>query len=236
MKQLLNMVKKARGISFKLPASCFCHRTSSPQLLTSIFPLPTSIFLIVLALSGCTSKTFDTEEALWVHLKEEKNGYIHQKLVNGITYNIIYRPTDLLVKQELPKNATQHTIDSLRNKYGQYLYFNLSMAANNRELLSNVAGNKNQFGAMVNQLAFGMGDKVHLYTSKKDTIPLLDYIYPRMYGMSNSTTMMLVYPRDEKITNEKYINISIEDIGLFTGEVTFKILVAPLKNEPKLKF
>jgi hypothetical protein len=43
-----------------------------------------------------------------------------------------------------------------------------------------------------------MRDKVHLYTQTKDTLEMLDYNYPRMYGMSRSTTMLFVYSRDKE--------------------------------------
>ena len=48
------------------------------------------------------------------------------------------------------------------------------MSKNNQELLSVAPKNQNEFGAMVNQLAFGMQDKVHLFTAQKDTIELAD--------------------------------------------------------------
>ena len=114
------------------------------------------------------------------------------------------------------------------------MYFNLSMSINNQELLSTAPKNRNEFGAMVSQLAFGMGEKVHLYTPSKDTLEIADFIYPRMYGMSKATTIMFVYPRDKDAINEDYLNFTIEDLGLYTGEVKFKVETEKIKNEPKL--
>ena len=140
------------------------------------------------------------------------------------------------MNQEKTEETTPQEIQNLRDKYSKYLYFNLSMSKNNHELLSNVAGNKQKFGAMVNQLAFGMEQKVHLYTQKKDTIAMADYIYPRMYGMSGATTILLVYPREEKVTNKEFMTLTIEDLGFYTGEVKFKIPTTIFNNEPKLTF
>ena len=89
---------------------------------------------------------------------------------------------------------------------------------------------------MVNQLAFGMDQKVHLFTQSKDTLEMADFIYPRMYGMSRATTIMFVFPRETEPLNEAYLNFTIEDLGLYTGEVKFKIDTKKIKNEPKLKF
>jgi|SRR5690606_6598286 len=196
----------------------------------------TILLISSILLTSCSSKTFNTEDELWEYVKDEGNGYIQTKTVKGVEYSILYRPTDILVKQELNADFSEEVIDSLRNKYKEYMYFNVSMSKNNRELLSNVAGNRDQFGAMVNELAFGMEQKVHMYTPAKDTLALVDYIYPRMYGMSNATTIMFVYPRNKEYLKEEYINLAIEDLGFYTGDVTFKIPTEPLMNEPELKF
>ncbi len=190
----------------------------------------------ILLLASCSKNTFDSSKELLEYVKQPKNGYLYTKTVNGVDFSLLYKPTDLLVNQELTGESSALKIDSLRSKYEEYLYFTLSMSKNNQELLSNVAGNKQKFGAMVNELAFGMEQKVHLFTPKKDTIAMADYIYPRMYGMSGSTTMLFVYPRDEKVTNEEHLTLTIEDLGFYTGEVKFKIPTKMMKNEPKLKF
>ena len=180
--------------------------------------------------------TFDTTEEMWTYLKNPEHQYIQTKTVNGVNFSIVYKPTDLLVQQELGKEISSKAIDSLRKKYEKYLYFNLSMSKNNQELLNTVAGNKEQFGAMVNELAFGMEQKVHLYTPQKDIIPMADYIYPRMYGMSGATTMLLVYPRDKQLVDSDYMTFTIEDLGFYTGEVKLKISTKIINNEPQLRF
>jgi len=185
---------------------------------------------------SCTQNTFDSEEVMWTYLKDPSNGYLQQKTINDINFSIVQRPTDLLVKQELGDSINTEKIQLLREKYNKYIYFMLSMSKNNQELLSAAPKNRNEFGAMVNQLAFGMNEKVHLYTQKKDTIELVDFIYPRMYGMSNATTIMFVFPRNREQLNEDYLNFTIEDLDLYTGEVKFKIPTKNIIKEPKLSF
>ncbi len=194
------------------------------------------ITILVLCLS-CNSKKFDNETALLNYIKDDVNGYTQHKTINGVDYTLTYRPTDMLVKQEIGGNNqdVEGKAKSLREKYSNYLYFNLSMSMNNKELLSVSPKNRNEFGQMVNQLAFGMNEKVHLYTQSKDTIELADFIYPRMYGMSRATTIMFVYPR-AKALEEEYINFTIEDLGMYTGEVKFKIRTEAIENEPQLSF
>jgi hypothetical protein len=193
------------------------------------------LLILLLIVSSC-NKTFDTVEEMNDYIKDEDNGYNYTKTVMGVDYVLQYRPTDLLVKQELSEKHNDTLVKQLREKYNKYLYFNLSMSKNNQELLNSVAQNKAKFGQMVNDLAFGMEEKVHLYTPEKDTLAMADFIYPRMYGMSNSTSIMIVYPREKEYMNQDYLNFVIEDLGLDTGDIKFKLNTKALKNEPQLKF
>ena len=193
------------------------------------------LILGVYLLVSCAQKSFETQEALWTYLKDEDNGYLQQKNINGYDFSLLYKPTDLLVAQELGANRSQEKIAALREKYKKQLYFTLSMSRNGKELLSTTPKNRQEFGAMVNQLAFGMRDKVHLFTQKKDTIEMLDYNYPRMYGMSQATTILFVFPRMDKYLREEALNFTIQDLGNYTGEVKFKIQIDKIKKEPRLK-
>ncbi len=188
----------------------------------------------MLAMGSCSQKTFDNKEELMAYVVDPENGYTQQKTVNGVNFSLAYRPTDMLVQQELSEHVEKSELDSLRKKYGEYMYFNLSLSKNNKEVLNGLVSNRNGFEVMVNQLAFGMGEKVHLISQTRDTISLADYIYPRLYGMSGSTNILFVYPRDKKIIGKEFFYFTIEDLGLETGEVGFKIPTKSVKNEPKL--
>lgn len=189
------------------------------------------LILWTLLFCSCGSKEFDSEEELWSYIKNPDNGYFQEKSVNGVDFSLLYKPTDLIVAQELRnKDATQQEIDSLRNKYSQYAYFNLSMSRSNEELLNSLAGDRKKFGSMVNQLSFEMEDKIHMFSNKKDTIPLVDYVYPRMYGMSKSTSILLVYFKTELEDFNKLI-LCIEDLGFGTGNVKFNTQVKKIKEK-----
>ncbi|GFZ94241.1 hypothetical protein GCM10011531_27550 [Aquaticitalea lipolytica] len=191
---------------------------------------------IVFLLVNCSNNAFTDEEALLEYLKDEENGYVQRKSVNGIDFELMYRPTDLLVKQELGDSIISDRVKVLRDKYSKYLYFNLSMSKNNKELLSTTPKNRAEFGQMVNQLVFGMNEKVHLYTQSNDTIQMIDYVYPRLYGMGKSSSLMFVFQRDEKKLKEEYLNFNIQDFGLLTGEVNFKVSSQKVNKEPYIQF
>ncbi len=189
--------------------------------------------LIILVFCCCGSKEFENEEQLWLYIKNPDNGYLQEKSVNGVDFSLLYKPTDLLVAQEIRnKDATPKEIDSLRNKYGQYVYFNLTMSSKERDLLS-LMKNQNKFGRLVNQLSFDMDKKVNLISNKEDTIPLLDYSYPRMYGTTRNTSMIFIYDLND-YWNNKNLRFAIDDIGLRTGEVNFRFEIDKIIEQPTI--
>lgn len=192
--------------------------------------------LLGLMASSCGSKNFNTKEDMLAYLNDINNGYHFQKSVNGFDYSLMYKPTDLLVLQFVEAEYPSQEIEKLRKKYAGYLYFNLDIGANGMELLNQNIYNRAEFGAMVNQLSFGMADKINLIGQQRDTIPLLDYVSPRMYGMGQGTEMLLVYERNPQILQQEYLLLIIKDLGFGTGEVTFKIETNKIINQPKLIF
>lgn len=194
------------------------------------------IGIFILSLVSCGGKTFHDEQTFLDYLHDKSNGYLSQRTVNGVNYSLMYRPTDLLILQEIDGQPTKQQMESLREKYGKYLYFNLSMSKNEEELLSVAPRNMNEFAGMVNTLSFGMREKVHLFTQKKDTLEMTDFVYPRMYGMGKNTTIMFVYPRKKEYLKGEYLNFTIEDLGLLTGEVGFKVPIEIIKNQPKIYY
>lgn len=194
------------------------------------------LLLITLLFSSCTQKSFDSKEELISYLKNPENGLFETKVVNDIEFQILYQPTDLLVQRELDTIQNKNLISTLRKKYSENIYFNLSISKRGNELLNSVPKNREEFSSMVSQLSFSLDKSIHLYNNKHDTIHTVGYVYPRMFGTSKATSLLFVFPKDEKFFDSKYLNFTIEDMGFRTGEVRFKINTNKIKGEPKLTF
>ncbi|PHS08073.1 MAG: hypothetical protein COA88_07205 [Kordia sp.] len=187
-------------------------------------------------MSCSNNETFESEQELWGFIKDPANEYTQNKSINNVDFQLLYKPTDLLVQQELGDKVSDSLIGKLRNKYNKQLYFSLSMSSNNKELLSSLPKNRAEFGIMVNDLAFGMKEKVYLINQQKDTIMMLDYVYPRMYGMSKSTNILFVFNKNEDKIKSEYLNFTLSNMNIETGDVKFKIPTKIIENQPKLSF
>jgi len=193
-----------------------------------------ALLCLTLALCSCSSKSFKDKKTLTLFLQDKDNGYSSYKSINEIDFNVMYRPTDLLVEQELMESFTLEEIDGLREKYKNHIYFNLSISKNNQEILSNFSRDRNRFGKMINELAFGMEDKLNLVTETRDTVSMTDFIYPRLYGLSPTTTILIVYPREEVLQGGASFKIVLKDMGLGTGDVSFRFKTNLIEKDPQL--
>lgn len=193
-------------------------------------------FLLIICFFSCNNHNFSDKKDLIKFIKSSENGYFLTKKINGVTLSLMYKPTDLLVAQELQEKSTKEDIERLRNKYNKYLYFNLSISKNNKEVLNASPRNRQEYGEMVNQFAYYFQEKVHLFNSHKDTIAIADYVYPRLYGMTNTTSILLAYPKSNQVFIGEEFFIAIEDFGLHTGEVKFKFQSKKFNNEPSITF
>lgn len=202
---------------------------------TSVFFVvknPLLLLILLLFAFSCTQNF--TREEMFEYIKNPKHGLLQEKTINNITISLTYRPSDLLAWQEIQAEdtLTKDRIKEIRNRYNQQYYFLLSISAGGKEILSSAA-DRQWFSGMVNQLAFGMNEKVNL-VSGKDTLRLLDYNYPRMYGMSPSTDILFAF--EKKKTSGEEIIFMLKDIGLMTGDTKFKFKTKKLNSTPKLKF
>lgn len=194
------------------------------------------LLALLITVNSCTNNSFETKQELISFITNPENGLVQTKKVNDIEYAITLRPTDLMAHQEGLGLLNEQEFELLREKYKNFIYLNLAISNKGKEVLSTNIKNRADYTKQVNQMVFHMGNKIHLFTKSKEKIPLLDYVYPRTYGMTDSSIMTLVFNRDTKLLEEEYFLLTIEDFGLNTGEVSFKIPADKVLNEPKLSF
>lgn len=188
---------------------------------------------LVICLISCNKKQFDNDVELLAFINNESNGYFQNKLINGINFELLYRPTDLLVNQEL---NNQKDINKLREKYKRFIFFNLSISTNDKEILTAFPKNRMEYSALVDQLTFKMDRNIVMLNQHKDTIPLIDVVNPRLYGMGKKNTLLLIFNRaDSKLIDEN-LNLFIKDFGFNVGDIRFKIPIEKIKNEPTISF
>lgn len=183
---------------------------------------------------ACETQFHDVQ-SLNSYIRDEDHGLVKRHEKRGYDLRLLNRPTDLWVAQELRNElATDSLIADFRQQYDEHLYFILKISKNGKEALY-ASNNHGAFSDLLQNLSFRMGTFTEMVTSRKDTIPLADSHYSRIYGQSGATTVMLAFNR-EKIKNTKWVQVNLSDLGLGTGRTTYRFRTKDLLSAPSINF
>lgn len=185
-------------------------------------------------LLSCT-KTELPEAGLYEFLKDQSNDLVHKKTIEPFGVSLMYKPSELLASQEITTQSSQLQIDSIEAKYEQYIYFVLNYTYREGDLLMAFRGNQGKYAGLVNQLSFGLRDKVSIITDKSKTIKLADAVFSRHYGLGAGSQVLLAFNRKEIFQQStENFKVKIKDIGIGIGQVSFEINKEDIENCPKL--
>jgi hypothetical protein len=169
-----------------------------------------------------------TKEEMTSYLNDPENGLKQEITHEKIKVSVVYRPTELIVKQQ---NSEEEEFEKRRVEYDKYHYFILSLSEDGHDVLYKGRSNQAQFSESLNRINFQLPMYLCALGDKKDTISLADYYVPNFYGMGGSTQIMLAFPNEKKY---KTIEIRLKEMGLGIGEQKFLFKEKDIKKIPKL--
>lgn len=188
--------------------------------------------LILIVASGCSADKLSAEELI-AFITDESNGLKKTVTAGNTLVSVTYRPTDLLVNQETEGlSVAQAEIEADRKKYDHYIYFVLSLSADNKESLHQATGQ--DYSNLLQTLSFHMNDYVAL-TTEKDTIPVGDFILNRTYGMSSTTDILFVFNK-ALLKGKPWVQFNLNEFGLGVGDQRFRFAMTDLEQVPAIEF
>jgi hypothetical protein len=192
------------------------------------------IIALMLCLMACRQSEMSSINEINQFVNDPDNNLIQHEESSGYKIAVSYRPTDLLVEQELGNETNEQNLHALRAKYSAYYYFILSVSRQNAEAL-NPANGLDQYSELVQTMSFRMGEFVSMTTSKGDTISVADFILNRTFGMSTSTDVLFVFNK-QKSKDSDWVQFNLNEFGLGTGNQRFRFRVNDLERSPRLRF
>lgn len=192
-------------------------------------------FLVVCCLVACNTKSFKTKKELMSFISDESNGLLKEVEWNGVSSVVYYKPTDVMVKETVGNETDSSSVKKWRMHYEQYCYFVLSISNNGHDALYAGSVNQQQFNENIQSLAFHVSDWLTCVTSTGDSIPIIDYYFPRMHGLTGTCQILVVYPRKRLLSGD-WVKFKMKEFGLHTGNQKFTFETKKLKNEPILIF
>ena len=190
------------------------------------------LLLLLIFCCCCRPDKLDSVEALIAYTADKDNGLTKSAVVDDYRIELVYKPTDLLVRQEIEGLQVDETqLEKIRAKYTSYYYFLLKLSKNDREALQTGSG----YGELVQILSFRMGNYVSLTTSKSDTIPVGDFALNRTHGLNSSTDLLFAFNR-EKTLKQEWVQFNLNEFGLGIGNQRFRFNCEDIEASPKINF
>lgn len=196
-----------------------------------LFLLPFSSLLL---LGSCKPSTVSSEKELIKFVQDEDNGLKKKVTAGELEITLTYRPTDLLVAQEVGDAPTAEKIATARKKYSSHYYFILSLSKGGREALHQT-DNFEQYSELVQKLSFRLPEFANMTTAAQDTIPVADFILNRTYGLASSTDLLVVFNK-EKASGKEWVQFNLNEFGMNTGNARQRFLVRDLEGCPTISF
>jgi len=152
------------------------------------------IWALPFLLCAC-SKTLSHEELLR-YIQEPSHGLTRKEEQGVLSACLTYRPSDLLVWQELGTmpEISDSLLRNASDRYGAYWYFILSLSQNGRDPL----GGGPALADNLQKLSFELDRYVYAVIDQADTIALSDYYAPRLFGISGAAPVLLAFRKKER--------------------------------------
>ena len=193
------------------------------------------VILFSLLLFGCRQTEPIGRSELQAYVANKTNNLKKEQTVDGVRVEVMYRPSSLLVAQELEPLQVQDTslIKNLEDKYSNHYYFIIKFSKENKEAIRQL-GSFGNYSSMLQVLAFNMQNHISLRV-EEDIIPVADYYFDQTYGMSNGNTILVSFNK-MAFNNKNKFEIYISECGLGTGDIKFSFDRRDLEDTPRLDY
>lgn len=187
----------------------------------------------LISLTSCSTSSREAP-ALRNYVQDPGHGLTHHIETGPVSVTCTYRPTDLLIAQELARNANSVPLDSLRRTYAGKTYFALTLAQNEVEIEDRYLPDNAAFTQALSYLSTGIAADVFIVTATRDSVAALAAIYPRQYGTTGRSTVLLVFD-SQKLDLQQGFTFTFHDRFFNLGTLRFPFAADDLQALPQLK-
>lgn len=188
-----------------------------------------------LLLGSCAAPLPPT--AYQAYLTDPAHGLTHSTEANGATITCTYRPTELLVLQDLASMpaASPATRDSLARAYAGKTYCTLTLARNGSEIENQFINDPAAYQQALTYLNTGIAADAFLATTPRDSVPAAASMYVRQYGTTGHSTLLLVFDTHQ-LTPQQGFHLTLRGERLGLGTLRFPFAGRDLTALPALQF
>lgn len=182
-----------------------------------------------MAFGGCTAdpKTVDN------YINNPDNGLCSEIEVNNSVLKVLYMPDKLVASEIISSKIDSFEKTQIIKNCSENIYLKLSLSTDGSEVLNKTDYGAQWYNDILEKLNFRLGEFIIAKDSNHDTLELIDYSYPRLYGMSSTTDVLLAFRKHN--TTYDWIDIEIKEFGLNIGARTVRIHCKDIESIPQIK-
>ena len=184
------------------------------------------------SLMACQEKKIVSEQELKDYVLDPENGLRKQSEKNGVDLEVIYRPSELIIAQQLDGINDKEERSKTIKSFDSLTYFVLKLSRKGQEIENAYVSDEAKFVQVINYLSSSIGSNIYLL-QESDTIRALDAVYTRMFGSATSTSVMAVF--DTNLKEEKgSLKFYLDDTELGLGKNEFVFDISDIKKAPTI--
>lgn len=189
-----------------------------------------------LLLTGCGTTPL-SPTSYRAYLTDPSHGLTHTTEANGATVTCSYRPTNLLVAQDIANTpaATSAILDSLTHAYAGKIYCTLTLSRQGSEIENQFINDPSSYQQVLTYLNTGIAADAFLVTASRDSVPATASMYVRQYGTTGHSTLLLVFDTHQ-LTPVQGFHLTLRGQRLGLGTLRFPFNAHDLAALPPLKF
>jgi hypothetical protein len=178
-----------------------------------------SILTISIYLFGCAKDKTLARDEIISFINDEKNGLKQTNTINDLCYTLTYWPKNLLINKNHSKN-NKVDIDS------NVCYFLFSISFQNKDI---TGFSSNKYDYLIKTFSHNLPEIFCFELDSIERIYPIDFIYPRMYGLTSKTSVLVAVEKN-KILKSKQIIIQVKNFLMESEDLlkfsfnTFNIL------------
>ena len=193
---------------------------------------------LVASAAGCAPAPIAAAE-LREWAADPAHGLVQEVRNGSHTLTCRYRPTDLLVAQDLENarlSVTARAADSVRAAYADNVYFSLELAGPGGEIENTRINTPTAYSAALAYLNTGIAADTYLATDLPKAQPAAAIMsaYLRQYGATGHSTVLLVFQAPSPSVGTSDYTVIFRDRMFGLGQPTFKFAKADLNHIPPL--
>lgn len=188
-------------------------------------------WLLVLTV-GCSNEKFISLNELSKYPLDESNGLYKKIERNGVIIEVIYKPTDLILAQEIDDAGySKNQIDSIKKKLDHFHYFTIRLSRNGKEMTNTFVSDPEKLQQAADYLSFRIGSDLKLIHGN-DTIPTTDFMHMRTFSASSTSDVLAAYKYSINLKGN--VSILFDDNFFNTGVNRFDFRASDIGSIPSL--